>query len=168
MWVLRLALPTIYIAIHAKHDPVDVIETIGKLFMMKSKVSGDDHLTLRTMVRAIIGSRHVRDTSKKIKVSILDRLKHALPTDSASILILTSYYGFHTSLYARSDYKLKKHRVMGKTIDSKNIDTELTWITQDPMTQVSSTIYPTPVSDVRQWYRMSPLMKDHPCLIADE
>ncbi len=109
-------------------------------------------LKLGMMVRALNGyiyNSHVK--GEKIELYTL------LPKDPVSILILAKFYRFHTGLWKQRDYD----RRMGtdqEYIRSKDALKMIHWIEQDPMAQVSSTFYPTPIQDLQSWYRTSPLV----------
>lgn len=106
-----------------------------------------------------------------------DRKKY-VPSDPVSILVLAKFYGLILTVWTtRSDYDPKERKRAYKRYykvddectadDDLLLDKQLClgyidviqWKEQDPMAQVSSTFYPTPVEDIKDWYRSSPLTK---------
>lgn len=82
-----------------------------------------------------------------------------LPNDPVSILVLSSLYRFHTCMWSCSDYDptLCKEVKVGEVHELIPL---IQWKEQDPMEQVSSTLYPTPIDDLQEWYNTSPLVNE--------
>jgi hypothetical protein len=88
--------------------------------------------------------------------------RELMPRDPASILILATYFSFYACVPPVSDYddtnRKEKRLPIKKNKHNYIFDPiKIMWIEQDPMHQVSSTIYPTPIDDLEQWYKSSPL-----------
>ena len=105
-------------------------------------------------------------------------MREIIPCDPVSILILSSIYGIHTSLWSQSDYNPNwKNDLRNKrdnNISISDIITNLVWKEQNPMEQVTSTFYPTPIdgeeSSMYDWYSTSPLLsnEDMPWILKNE
>ena len=105
----------------------------------------------------IHGAMLSRSWSKDIETR--KRLIGAIPKDPVSILILSSQYKFHTALWTRSDYN--PNYGPKDSISIQRAISLIVWKEQNPMEQVTSTFYPTPVGadsyTLIDWYNKSPL-----------
>lgn len=85
-----------------------------------------------------------------------------IPKDPGSILILSSLYFFHTGYWKIYDYQSKNERqkmiVLSSNDEIEEYLRNIQWKTQNPMEQVSSTFYPTPIENISEWWRKSPLV----------
>jgi hypothetical protein len=111
------------------------------------------------MTRKLLGTDSYRIRYLDDGVSIRSILMKLIPRDPVSILILASQYGYHTSLWTCSDYSSKFNEDKNiLSVEKAIIDIE--WIEQDPMAQISSTLYPTPIQDISDWYKTSPFISN--------
>lgn len=120
------------------------------------------------------------------------RVRSILPTHPLSKLMLAEYANFWTSLWQCSDYEpekreyrkgnifLKRYSPATYDFDPEDKDPlermyeedigilirDEQWIEQDPMAQVSSTIYPTPIDDLHSWYESCPFYRNFPLTTA--
>jgi len=87
-----------------------------------------------------------------------------LPADPASQLILAKYYNVVSSRWKKTDYDvIVRIRDMYGTINKRfNVSdgdivpsNGIVWITQDPMTQITGTFNPQPISDMEKFYSAS-------------
>lgn len=85
-----------------------------------------------------------------------------IPKDPGSILILSSMYDFHTGYWKIYDYQSVNERQKMKRLLSideiKEYLSNTPWKEQNPMEQVSSTFYPTPIERISEWWMKSPLV----------
>lgn len=90
-----------------------------------------------------------------------DMIRKVIPKDPGSILILASVYHFHTSIWKSCDYSwMNDNPVMLNTLNDIDayLHDAIVWNEQDPMMQVSSTRYPSPIANLESWWRNSPLV----------
>lgn len=89
-------------------------------------------------------------------------------TDTQSILLLSSFYNFHTSKWKVSDYDNKKERESKYSKWTGKLNQyirTLPWKEQNPGEQLTGSFFPTPISnthDLLDWYSQSPLISDTP------
>lgn len=85
--------------------------------------------------------------------------------DHASVLMM-GYVGYSSPKFKDSDYKCddpNKHKKIKAALINNDDDEfekltkqELKWIIFNPMSQVTSTRYPTPIGNLEEWYLQSP------------
>ena len=109
------------------------------------------HLSLGSLIK--VASNNYGNNKKVIK--------NALPQDHASILILISQFKCITHMWEQSDYDYKKAKDWKYTYTQLDdvLKMKFEWKEQNPMEQVSSTFYPTPIQDLKEWYKTSSLIK---------
>ncbi len=133
----------------------EIVDIVARAIMQHAHLSyrpGDpEPLKLGMMVRALNGY----DQAKRDKH--LQYLSTLIPKDPVSILIMAKIYEFHTGLWKQRDYDRRIGTDEDYSEGAVALD-YIQWIEQDPMAQVSSTFYPTPIQDLQSWYLTSPLV----------
>ena len=114
-------------------------------------------LTPGSMTRYLIGLITTCSSTPEYSNANIKKMLSFIPNDPVSILILSSQYEYFTCLWNQSDYdskqKYEHHEVDLDCIPWNKVQ----WKEQNPMEQVSSTFYPTPIQDLKEWYKTSPL-----------
>jgi len=116
----------------------------------------------------IFGSIRNKDVPNIFGYLSLYYRMYAKYTDMQSILILSSFYNFHTSKWKVSDYDNKKERETKYSKWTGKLNQyirNLPWKEQNPGEQLTGSFFPTPISnthDLLDWYKQSPLLSDTP------
>lgn len=143
------------------HSEGDIVDIVSRAIIQHAHlghypgdplVPGDPRpLKFGMMVNAL--NRNIRSYETRTVRSLI-------PRDPVSILILAKFYSFHTGIWKQRDYD-RKSGTDQEWNSGREALSMIQWVEQNPMAQVSSTFYPTPVQDLYTWYLTSPLVKGH-------
>ena len=107
----------------------------------------------------LIGNQDPLHKSGRYTNAIVKEMLSFIPKDPVSQLILSTKYKYFTCMWKISDYNPEKKQY-DNHLDYRDVrKIQIQWKEQNPMEQVSSTFYPTPIQDLKEWYKTSPLYK---------